>query len=183
MEACERLGALRGTVRLVYVVLPKKLVNNDSYLRDPIGAYNYPVKFLLERVSWLAREVRCPARVTLAAVRGLPPIEIRKYVNRLYRTPSLSSVEWPWLTPPLNFLPAQKRIGLQWADIAAMALHQAIVPKPHPPRRVEPAYISALAPAVWGKRDLESYAVKSMVDGWHQGQAWWLPFAARVPLQ
>ena len=113
MQACERLGVLSETVRLLYVVLPKKLVNHDSYLRDPIGAYNYPVKFLLERVSWLAREVRCPARVTLDAVKGLPPRQIREYVNLLYRTPSLSSVEWPWLTPPLNFLPAQERVGLQ----------------------------------------------------------------------
>ena len=183
MEACERLGALRGTVRLLYVVLPKKLVSHDSYLRDPIGAYNYPVKFLLERVSWLAREVQCPARVTLAAVRGLPPIEIRRYVNRLYRQPSLSRVEWPWLTPPLHFVPARQRVGLQWADIAAMALHQAVVPKTHPPYRVEPAYMNAVAPAVWGKRDLESYAVRSMVDGWHQGEPWWPLFAARVPVQ
>ncbi len=183
MEACERLGALNGTVRLLYVVLPKNLVNSDSYLRDPIGAYNYPVKFLLERVSWLARDVRCPARVTLAAVRGLPPAKIRDYVNLLYRNPSLSSIEWPWLKPPLSFSPAQQRVGLQWADISAMALHQAVVPKTHPPHRVEPAYINALAPAVWGKRDLESYAVKSMVEGWHQSQTWWPAFTARVPVQ
>ena len=183
MEACERLGALKGTVRLLYVVLPKNLVDSGSYLRDPIGAYNYPVKFLLERVSWLARDVRCPARVTLAAVRGLPPTEIRGYVNRLFRNPSLSSVEWPWLEPPLGFVPAAQRIGLQWADIAAMALHQAVVPKSQPPRRVEPAYLNALAPAVWGKRELESYAVKSMVDGWHQSQSWWPSFADRVPVQ
>lgn len=183
MEACERLGALRGTVRLVYVVLPKQLLNSESYLRDPVGAYNYPVKFLLERVSWLAREVGCPARVTLAAVRGLAPGQIRTYVNRLYRNPSLSGVEWPWLTPPLSFVPAQQRVGLQWADIAAMALHQAIVPKPSPPRRVEAAYMNALAPAVWGKRELESYAVKSMIEGWHQSQDWWSTFAARVPVQ
>lgn len=42
MEACERLGALKGTVRLLYVVLPKRLVDSNSYLRDPVGAYNYP---------------------------------------------------------------------------------------------------------------------------------------------
>ena len=183
MEACERLGALRGTVRLLYVVLPKKLVNDDSFLRDPVGAYNYPVKFLLERVSCLAREVECRAHITLAAVRGLPSRQIREYVNRLYRSPSSSSVEWPWLAPPLRFVPAEQRVGLQWADIAAMAMYQAIVPKPNPPRRVEPAYMNALAPAVWGKRDLESYAVKSMIDGWHTSQTWWPEFAARVPVQ
>ncbi|WP_419946421.1 hypothetical protein [Candidatus Poriferisodalis sp.] len=42
---------------------------------------------------------------------------------------------------------------------------------------------NALAPAVWGKRDLESYAVKSMVEGWHQSQTWWPAFTARVPVQ
>ena len=183
MEACERLGVLGGTVRLLYIVLPKQFVSSDSHLRDPVGAYNYPAKFLLERVSWLASETRCPARVTLAAVRGLPPKQIRKYVNGLYRSPSLSSVAWPWLTPPLSFVPAEQRIGLQWADIAAMALHQAVVPKPQPPRRVEPAYINALAPAVWGKRELESYGFKAMVEGWHAGQPWWPAFAARVPVQ
>ena len=76
----------------------------------------------------------------------------------------LSSVAWPWLKPPLSLMPAQQRIGQQWADTAAMALHQAMVPRPSP-RRVERAYMDALIPAVWGKRDLESHGVKAMVEG------------------
>ena len=116
-------------------------------------------------------------------MKGLAPRQVRRYVNRLYRTPTASQVDWPWLTPPLVFEQAQNRIGLQWADIAAMALHQAIVPKQHPPHRVESAYMEALAGAVWGKRELEAYAFKSMIDGWHATQGWWPAFTVRVPVQ
>lgn len=110
-------------VRLVYVVIEKASLPVGSRMganRDAL--YNYPLRLLLERVSWLVDDLGGEAAITLAAVRGLPGRVPRRYVDRLRTLGGQTEIRWQALRPKIAIHQAVTRDGLQIADIAAGAL-------------------------------------------------------------
>lgn len=180
MEAVEHLAGLQEILRVFYVVLPKASTPPTAHLRSsPDYVYNFLARILLERLSWFAREVELPAHPRFASVRRMPRSRLDQYISRLQLDDK--KIDWQWLITPVGVDHASNRVGMQWADIAGRAILKATTPGAHPPRRIEPVYLETIAPAIWGKRPIDSYGIKSTQSGWHNSQPWWNRVTARIP--
>ena len=180
MEAVEHLAELQDILKVFFVVLPKSSTPQSAKMRrDPNYVYNYLAKILLERMSWFARDAQLPAHPCFASVKRMPRIHLDQYISRLQSEGG--DIDWQWLVTPVGVDQANNRIGMQWADIAGRAILKATTPGTHPPHRIEPVYLEALAPAIWGRRDIESYGIKSINSDWHKSQPWWSRVTALIP--
>lgn len=180
MEAVEHLAELHDILKVFYVVLPKSSTPPYAKMRrDPNYVYNYLAKILLERMSWFARDAELPAYPCFASVKRMPRNLLDQYISRLQT--EIGDIDWQWLITPLGVDQANNRIGMQWADIAGRAIWKATTPGTHPPHRIEPVYLETMAPAIWGRRPVESYGVKSIQPGWHNSQTWWTQVTERIP--
>ena len=178
MEAVERLARL--PVRVFYVVLQKSTTAPGAAIRrDSDRVYNYLARLLLERMSWFARDVGIPAQPIFAAVKRMPRRSLDDYIELLRKRPN--AMDWQWLRLPVEVDQAANRVGMQWADIAGRAMWKATTPRPRPPHRVEAAYLQALAPAIWRRRSIETYGIKSVSAAWHSTQPWWGEVTSAIP--
>lgn len=178
MEAVEHLAQL--PVRLLWVVLPKSTTAPDAGIRrDSDRTYNYLARLLLERMSWLARDMELPAQPIFAAVKRMPRRSLDEYIDLLRARRGAAA--WQWLKLPVEVDHAANRVGMQWADIAGRAIWKATTPRPQPPHRVEAAYLQALAPVIWRRRSIETYGIKSVSPTWHSTQPWWTAVTSAIP--
>lgn len=179
IEASERLAAIK-TLRIFFVIIPKDSILKDTHLRLDTGyMYNFTSHLMLERISWFASSMGLSAQPTFASVRRLPHKNLDNYISLLKGNET--KINWDWLKLPVSVIPANERIGLQWADIAGRALLRALVPSAKPPHRIEPIYLKALAPIIWGERPLESHGIYCIERRWHERISWWRELEALVP--
>ena len=179
MEAVERLAELNKILKVFYVILPKASTPSSSFMRtDHNYTYNFLARILLERMSWFARDAELPAHPCFASVKRMPRSHLDQYISKLQAEDK--KIDWRWLITPVGVDQANNRIGMQWADIAGRAIWKATTPGTHPPHRIEPAYLETMAPAIWGRRPIESYGIKSIQSGWHSSQPWWSRVTERI---
>ena len=178
--AAELLGSLK--CRLVYVVVEKARCSRSSYIMSNTEAmYLWPARLLLERVSWLVDEApggAGKAIVTFGEVKGFKAETLARYVREL--RDSQTDIRWQAIQN-VRMRPAAASKGVQFADIAAGALDQAIRPQLG---GVEPAYLAALRPVIYQRPPgpLTSYGLKAVPsDEVLTSLAWWPDFLDGMP--
>jgi hypothetical protein len=158
--AAATIGGLEGY--FINIVLCKTSYDllSAPFILDPIVQYNFLVRLLLERISWLMdrRRPRGRADVHLAHVRRFKYEQFHQYLTLLggRRT----DIRWEGIALPPKIEAAQTTRGLQAADILAGSVFAAVRPDRHGDH--EAAYLRRVAPRLWtspsGK--LESYGLK-----------------------
>lgn len=118
------------SVCVVHVVLDKTALTPNSYLaREQAGAYNYALRYLLERVAYAADQWVGGARiadVSLGLVGGVDDRETMRYLNHV-ATHERGTVPWDALRWPMKFRATSERAGLQAADVYSGMLWAALV--------------------------------------------------------
>lgn len=110
-------------------------------------AYLYTFRFLLERLSWLARDASMSLSYTLAQIGQFSVPQLRKYESILKTLPECS-VHWGALDPSGGKIDQPSRLEyLQLADIAASATAQAFEPDRH--GNTEQHYLEELRPCIY----------------------------------
>jgi hypothetical protein len=173
MVATEALAKL--PVRILYSVVEKATLPAGSHLvTDTQALYNYPLRLLLERASWLVDDAGGVASITLSAVKGLPKRIPVDYINRLNGRPDVK-IRWNAIHPNIHYEQAATRDGLQMADIAAGALDRAIKPHKAAPHRMEPTYLRLLLPRVYCRAPgkIASYGLKAIDPAMWEAYPWW----------
>lgn len=124
LHAAKSLAQMPLTVTAV-VVGKDHLSGN---LPDEDHAYLYTLRFLLERLSWWARDNKTCLSYTLSHVKRFKVAKLREYEQRL-RDRWDCSISWPWLDPSGGRIDRPKQVEqLQLADIAASAIFKAFEP-------------------------------------------------------
>lgn len=158
---------------IVVVLCKESLLQSNTGLSDPVSQYNYCVRRLLERVSWLVDRQRPRGRATLrfAHVRRFKYERLTSYLQLLRERPT--SITWDALAgDPKIEAPAQIR-GLQAADIVAGSVYAATRSDRFGAQ--EPAYLMTIAPRLWTgpTRKLETYGLHFIgVNGCAQDFTW-----------
>jgi hypothetical protein len=170
------LAALPITV-INIIVMKEALRARPTQLSDPTSMYNYAVRRLLERVSWLVADAGGTADTTFAHVRRFPYEHLRDYLA-LLRT-QRTQVRWAALPGALRFGTPADTPGLQLADLAAGCLSAAL--KPDPFGDHEPAYLLTLAPRIYvrGGGRVSSYGMNVIGPaGAMDAYPWWRAYPA-----
>lgn len=140
------LRALPATFVNIIVCKPS-LFGTGSALADPAYQYSYPVRRLLERVSWYARQRQAVAELHFAHVRRFKYAPLYAYLKFLSGTST--TIAWDHLkngTKPKIEQPTQLR-GLQVADLLAGTVYAATRSDRH--GTYEPQYLETVAPRLW----------------------------------
>jgi len=137
-------------------LLPTSMPNDDA-------AYLYTFRYLLERLSWLARSERTVLSYTLSHVRGFRVSALRQYEAKLREIDT--EIKWDHLDPAGGKLATDRQVEqLQLADIAASATAAAF--EPNPAGETNQSYLRDLVPRLYrGPRlrrpnSLTSYGLK-----------------------
>jgi hypothetical protein len=92
---------------------------------DDDTAYLYTLRYLLERLSWLARDQRRVLGYTLSHIVRFKTAKLRAYEDLLRHSPDVR-VAWDWLDPKGGRIDQPSRVELlQLADSAASATFAA----------------------------------------------------------
>jgi len=127
---------------------------------DDDTAYLYTLRFLLERLSWLARAQRRALDYTLAHVVRFKIAKLRAYEELLRQAPN-RRIAWKWLDPAGGAIDQPNRIELlQLADAAASATFVAFEHDTFD--NTETRYLVEMSPRLYRKPDgkLTSYGLK-----------------------
>jgi hypothetical protein len=159
MHAASSLAGLE-TITVSSVVVCKRYLPPGRLAADEDSAYLYTLRYLLERLSWIARDDGRMLTYTLAHIVRFRLEQLRDYENRLRKKPDCN-IHWDSMSP--GRLDDPKRIPLlQLADVAASAIAQAFEPDSH--GRTEPRYLKMLSPVLYrrgeGANRLTSYGLK-----------------------
>jgi hypothetical protein len=156
LHAAKSLGAQPWATISSVVVCKRHLtgeLNDDR-------AYLYTLRFLLERMSWLARDRRRELNYTLAHIVRFKMETLREYEERLRNDPRCQ-VAWQAVSAHGGRLDQPSRVQLlQVADIAASATAVAFEPDVH--GNTEQRYLQELTPRLYrrGTAPLTSYGLK-----------------------
>ena len=158
-----RLSDLIGQqtwLRTISVVLCKRHLSGSLPSVD--HSYLYTLRFLLERLSWLAQESGEVAAYTLAQINGLSIEKVREYESRLRALGSATTIRWQHLDPKGGQISQPQRLEpLQLADMVASSTGRAFNGE-KPWNYTERAYLENLASRVYGQpnKKLTSYGLK-----------------------
>ncbi|WEH40773.1 DUF3800 domain-containing protein [Streptomyces sp. AM 2-1-1] len=158
LHAAKSLGAQEWAT-ISSVVVAKRQLGGASQLNED-QAYLYTLRFLLERLSWHARDSSATLTYTLAHIVRMQLFKLREYEANL-RGSADCRIHWPALDPKGGRMDQPKRIEmLQAADIAASATHTAFNPDKY--GNVETRYLHELSPRLYrrGGAPLTSYGLK-----------------------
>ncbi|CAM5366151.1 hypothetical protein SCALM49S_04549 [Streptomyces californicus] len=109
--------------------------------------YLFTLRFLLERLSWFARDSSAVMTYTLAHIIRMKLSKLREYESKLRVDPGCR-IHWPALDPKGGRIDQPKRIEmLQAADLAASATFAAFNPDKF--GNVEPRYLEGLSPRLY----------------------------------
>lgn len=152
-------------IRAISVISDKTTVPMETY-HDKNQLYFYLTRYLIERVSWLCRDLRPKVpegdgRVQIIFSRrgGMSYSDFRAYLERLRQDPDVR-IYWPVVD--VDRIDAQdhsRRAGLQLADVIASAFASGVEPNRY--GNCEPRYAELLKPVVFHKNgNYFSYGVK-----------------------
>src|SRR5690606_303400 len=125
-------------------------------------AYLYTLRYLLERLSWYARDQRQTLSYTLAHIVRFKLSKLREYERRLQAQPGCNVV-WSRLDPHGGRLDQPSRVELlQFADTAASATFAAFEPDKY--GNTEQRYLTELKACLYRRGQatnaLTSYGLK-----------------------
>lgn len=142
------------------VVCKQHLPANNDFDHD--RAYLYTFRFLLERLSWLARSRGAELNYVLGHVVRFKLPKLREYEARLRSmSPTQCQIAWDFVDPAGGRIDQPARVELlQVADIAASAVGVAFNPDPN--GFTETRYLRNLLPATYRPegRLLTTYGLK-----------------------
>jgi hypothetical protein len=156
LYAAQALAAMPLTVSTVVVCkrhLAASPLPNEHY------AYLFTLRFLLERLSWFARDRNATLSYTLAHVVRFRLATLRQYEARLKQ--AQTAIDWKYLQPPAGAIDQPSRVEqLQLADTAASATFQAFEPDKY--GNTETRYLHELASVLYRRPGgrLTSYGLK-----------------------
>lgn len=156
LHAAKSLGA-QPWVTVSSVVVCKRHLTGD--LNDD-RAYLYTLRFLLERMSWLARDRGRELNYTLAHIVRFKMETLREY-EAILRDDPRCQVAWQAVSAHGGRLDQPSRIELlQLADVAASATAVAFEPDAH--GNTEQRYLQEIGPRLYrrGTAPLTSYGLK-----------------------
>jgi hypothetical protein len=140
------------------VVVCKRYLTSSLPSED--HAYLFTLRFLLERLSWFARDRGDHLSYTLAAISRFQISKLRDYESRLVNDP-LCQVHWASLDPHGGYINQPQRLELlQLADLAASGTYGAFEPDPY--GNTERRYVEAMAARLYRRPGglLTSYGLK-----------------------
>jgi Protein of unknown function (DUF3800) len=151
------------------VVCKDSLMGSGSALAKPSYQYNYPMRRLLERVSWLMDGSDGVATLRLAHVRRFKYETLHNYLDYL-AVDRDCRINWATLkngTRPKIEQPSQRR-GLQVADLVAGCVYAAVRTDRHGGQ--EPQYLQSIAPRLWTgpTKKLETYGLHFISGRGHE---------------
>ena len=126
------------------------------------SAYLYTLRYLLERLSWLARDNAAVLTYTVAHIVRFKLATLREYETALKSTAGVN-IDWPSLDPAGGRIDQPQRLdGLQLGDLAASATGQAFERDRF--GNTEQRYLQEIAPRLYrrgsGTGRLTSYGLK-----------------------
>lgn len=159
VHAAKALGK-NTDLAFISVVVCKDHLTHATRLSDD-QAYLFTFRFLLERLSWFARDRKHDLTYTLAHIRRFKLSQLRQYEAALRA--SSTSVAWDYLDPSGGTIDQPSRDErLQIADIGASATAQAFEPDRF--GNTEDRYLREMLPRVWargnGANRLTTYGLK-----------------------
>jgi hypothetical protein len=157
VRASQALGAV-DWLTISSVVVCKRHLTGEP-LADDV-AYLYTLRYLLERLSWLARDNGRELSYTMAHVVRFKIAKLREYESRL-RSLDSCQIAWPWLDPRGGQIDQPNRVEqLQLADIAASATGAAFNVDEF--GNTETRYLREMAPRLYRRQggNLTSYGLK-----------------------
>ncbi|MEU7224953.1 DUF3800 domain-containing protein [Streptomyces chrestomyceticus] len=175
VHAAKSLGSQEWATISNVIVCKRHLVGrlNESQ------AYLYTVRYLLERLSWLARDSGALLSYTLAHIVRMKLSELRQYESALQA--QSTQIDWRSLDPRGGKIDQPKRVEmLQCADLAASATFAAF--KEDRFGNTEPRYLQELSPRLYrrgaGPGRLTSYGMK--MHPWNDGTKAAYPWVAAL---
>jgi hypothetical protein len=140
------------------VVVCKRLLS-EAPIRDQDAAYLYTLRYLVERLSWLARDSGTSLTYTLAHIVRFKLGKLRQYEAALGREPHCK-IAWTHIGGPGSLNQPARVEHLQIADVAASAMYQAFEPDPY--GNTERRYLEAIVPRLYRHPPgpLTSYGLK-----------------------
>jgi Protein of unknown function (DUF3800) len=163
LRAAQLLGSSPFSISTV-VVCKRHLA---TALPSEDHAYLYTLRFLLERLSWLARDRMTTIRYTLAMITRFRLATLREYEARLRHAPTCQ-ITWEALPFPGRIDQPTRQEFLQLADLAASATAKAFEPDRF--GNTERRYLEMLVPRLYrrgvGSTALTSYGLK--MHPWHE---------------
>lgn len=120
-------------VRITSILVHKPSLTNEALRKDHNRLYFYYGKFLIERISWICRDVkllpdsdrRC--EIVFSKRSKFPYDEFAEYVRRLPETDVKSRASWEYIDANLvHAIPHHESEGCMFADVAASALTLAV---------------------------------------------------------
>lgn len=158
LHAAKTLGSQEWATISSVVVCKRHLLGTSQLDEDQ--AYLYTLRFLLERLSWYARDSSATLTYTLAHIVRMQLSKLREYEANL-RDDYDCRIHWPALDRKGGRIDQPKRIEmLQAADLAASATFAAFNPDRF--GNVEPRYLQELSPRLYrrGLAPVASYGLK-----------------------
>ena len=154
-------------IRTVSVLAAKKPIPQGIYDQKN-QLYFYLTRYLLERVSWLCRDMRRRApegdgrvAITFSRRGGMSYGDFRSYLNRLKDAPSEEvRIHWPVIDiDAVKALDHSKLASLQLADIVASSFASGVEPDAY--GNIETRYAELLRPVTYShKGNYLSYGMK-----------------------
>ena len=164
LHAAQTLGATTPVI-VSSVIVCKRFFSPAQALPDEDLAYLFTLRFLLERLSWLARGKGCTLDFTLAQIVRFALPKLRDYESRLRTAPGCQ-IDWSRLDSHGGRIDQPSRIeNLQLADIAASATFKAFEPDEF--GNTEDRYFMELVPRLYRRPPgkLTSYGLKMHPSG------------------
>lgn len=170
------VGGLPVTITNI-VVMKRFLDPTTTRLSDATSMYNYAVRRLLERVSWMMQKRAGEAVLTFAHVRRFPYHKLDDYLARLRA--SDTTIRWSEFTGKPRIDQPNRAPGLQVADLVAGCVWAALRPDRY--GSYETAYLREIYRLlnVGPNRKITSYGMNIVgVDGCMDQYPWWPRFVA-----
>jgi hypothetical protein len=155
-------------ITITSVVVCKRFLSAPP-LPSEHHAYLYTLRFLLERLSWLARDQGTTLSYTLSYITRFQIASLRDYEARLKGRQDCQ-IAWANIAAPGRIDQPNRVESLQLADLAASAIGKAFEPDKW--GNTERRYLEELSPRLYrhgsGPNRLTSYGLK--MHPWHQSQ-------------
>ena len=165
------IGGFEELTIISVVVHKSSFLGTGTGLSDHVKLYNYAVRFLMERLSWFARDQAIELIPVFAHVKRFPYDRLTRYLNLLRNLPT--QIKWEWLRRHRIEQPDTAEL-LQLADLVSGAVYLAVTPDAYGDH--EPTYLLEIAPRLYVRTggSVSSYGLKfCALDGHAQSYPWW----------